>query len=114
MKTLTCHMTMTPAARKAMENSQPDDPKRVRTCIAKINLSTTAVDFVRAIPLPTRGLERSGVAAFVIDKQGIPVTDDSKLRNIQGIPLVIEEILDFETRTDKKIIAWSGAGNTAQ
>ncbi len=114
MKTFKFRITITPAARKGIEGAQSDNPKRVRICVAKIDLSTTMIDFVRAIPLPTRGLERIGAAAFVTDKNGMRVTEDSLLRTLQGIPPVIEVIREFEARNRNELIAWSGQGNPAQ
>jgi hypothetical protein len=106
--------TVTPAARKLMEAFNADDPRRVKVCVARIDLNKTDIDFVRAIPLRTRGLERTGAAAYVLDADGNRITDDKILRTVQGIKNVTDVIREYEIRTRKIITAWSGAGNVAQ
>src|SRR6266478_5250390 len=102
----------TPALWDQIESKTPH--RDLQLAVLKVDLTKVSPDFAVGINLPSPGIIRDGLDAYVWDAMGQKVTGAAAMRREQGLVRAEDLIRVLARQRHLQPIAWTGSGNTVQ
>ncbi len=91
------------------------DHRRLRFAVLKLDLREAPPPrFLVGINLPTTGIVRRGLDAYVLDGTGSPLKGAQEMREAEGLVRACDLIGLNAKQLNLVPVAWTGSGNTVQ